>query len=261
MDTHLAGKVVVISGAARGIGAAAAQAFARERARVVLVDRDVAAGEALQTRIPHSLFVQADLTSEEACEEVIRRAAELGSVDVLVNNAGVNDSIALDRSPADFLGSLRRNLLHVFALTHHAREHLVRSGGCVVNVSSKVAETGQGQTSGYAAAKGAVNALTREWAVALAPHGVRVNCVVPAECDTDQYQRWFATQKDPAAARAAIGRLVPLGRRLTTPEEIADTIVFLASARASHITGEFVHVDGGYTALDRAASGDHSKWG
>jgi NAD(P)-dependent dehydrogenase (short-subunit alcohol dehydrogenase family) len=129
-----------------------------------------------------------------------------------------------------------------------------------VNVGSKVAETGQGRTSGYAAAKGAIHALTREWAVALAPQGVRVNAVVPAECDTDQYQRWFEKQPDPKAARASVERLVPLGRRLTKPEEIADAIVFLASGRAAHMTGQLLHVDGGYTHLDRAASGDGKGW-
>jgi L-fucose dehydrogenase len=129
-----------------------------------------------------------------------------------------------------------------------------------LNLSSKVAETGQGGTSGYAAAKGAVNALTREWAVALAPHGVRVNAVIPAECDTDQYQRWFASQPDPQAARETIERMVPFGRRLTSPAEIAATLVFLASPRAGHITGQWIHVDGGYTHLDRAMTGGHPGW-
>jgi L-fucose dehydrogenase len=82
--------------------------------------------------------------------------------------------------------------------------------------------------------------------------------VVPAECDSDQYQRWFNTQPDPAAARARVAALVPLGTRLTRPEEVADAIVWLASARSSHITGQFVFVDGGYTHLDRAATSSHA---
>ena len=121
-----------------------------------------------------------------------------------------------------------------------------------MNVGSKVAVTGQGRTSGYAAAKGGILALTREWALALACHGVRVNCVVPAECDTPLYERWFDAQPDPARARQAVQRLVPLGKRLTTPREVAAAIVFLACGRASHITGQIVYVDGGYTHLDRA---------
>ena len=121
-----------------------------------------------------------------------------------------------------------------------------------------MATTGQGRTSGYAASKGALEALTREWAVGLAGSGVRVNAVVPAECDSDQYQRWFSSQPDPAAARARVEALIPLGHRLTTVDELASAIVWLASSRAGHVTGQFLFVDGGYTHLDRAATSGHS---
>ena len=262
MDMGLEGKVVVVTGAARGIGAATARAFAAEGCRVALVDRDADAAGSVAAGLAQARVIAGDLCEPGFCQAVVEEvASRWGGLDVLVNNAGVNDAVALEHGPDDFMASLRRNLLHVFALAHHARGHLARARGSIINVSSKVAETGQGRTSGYAAAKGAINALTREWAVALAPHGVRVNAVVPAECDTDQYQRWFASQADPGAARAAVEALVPLGRRLTRPEELADMIVFLASARAAHVTGELVHVDGGYTRLDRAASGGHVKWG
>ena len=132
------------------------------------------------------------------------------------------------------------------------------AAAAIVNVTSKVAWTGQGGTSGYAAAKGAINALTREWAVALAKDAVRVNCVVPAECESDQYDRWFSSQPDPAAARRRVEELVPLGHRLTRAEELADAIVWLASSRASHVTGQFLFIDGGYTHLDRAATSPHA---
>jgi L-fucose dehydrogenase len=261
MDTHLTGKVVVISGAARGIGAATAKAFVREGARVVAVDRDVEAGRALERSLDRVLFLEADLEDPLACERVIADTVQrCGGIDVLVNNAGFNDAVSLEAPPAQFLESIRRNLLHVYALTHHARGPLKQSRGAIINLGSKVAETGQGQTSGYAAAKGAIHALTREWAVALAPHGVRVNAVIPAECDSDQYQRWFEKQPDPQAARASIERLIPLGRRLTRPEEIADAIVFLGCSLSAHMTGQLLHVDGGYTHLDRAASQDGQKW-
>ena len=160
----------------------------------------------------------------------------------------------------DSMGSLQLNLFHVYAVTHYAREHLRKSRGSIVNLSSKVSVTGQGATSGYAAAKGAVNALSREWAVALAKDGVRVNCVVPAECDTPQYQNWFATLPNPDETRAAIEALVPLEKRMTKQEEVSAMIVFLASPVSSHTTGQIVFVDGGYTHLDRAYTHQHTKW-
>ncbi len=261
MEMNLSGRVVLITGAARGIGAATVRAFAKEGAWVAAVDRDARSGEALAKSVDKMVFFEADLDDPKACEQaVLSTVRQFRAIDVLVNNAGSNDAVSLDAPPEKFLESIRRNLLHVYAVTHHAREHLAKARGAIVNVSSKVAETGQGHTSGYAAAKGAINALTREWALALGPQGVRVNAVVPAECDTDQYQRWFNQQPDPAAARAAVARLVPLGGRLTRPEEIADAIVFLASGRAAHVTGQLLHVDGGYTHLDRAATGGGASW-
>lgn len=258
MNLGLKDRAVLISGGARGIGAAAAEAFHAEGACVLIVDRDAEAATALAGRLHGLAWRAGDLNEPGAAgaavEEALRR---WGRLDVLVNNAGANDAVPLDAPPEAFLASLQRNLLPAYALTHAARAALCEARGAVVNVGSKVAETGQGSTSGYAAAKGAFNALTREWAVALAPEGVRVNAVIPAECDTDQYRRWFATQPDPAAARGRVERLIPLGRRMTTAAEVADTIVWLASARASHITGQWIHVDGGYTHLDRAATSDH----
>jgi len=151
-------------------------------------------------------------------------------------------------------------LLPAYSLTHFALGHLKKAKGAIVNLGSKVAVTGQGATSGYAAAKGGINALTREWAAALATDGVRVNAVLPAECNTDQYQRWFASLPNPAATRKAIESLVPLGHRLTTPEELAAMVVFLASPVSSHTTGQIIFIDGGYTHLDRALTASHHKW-
>ena len=266
MDLGLIDKVVLVTGGAKGIGAAAVAAFVAEGARLVIVDRDGPALERLVTRLDldakRCLSIVADLTDTAACQHAIDQTmSRFGQLDVLIHNAGYNDGVSLDAPPEQFWRSLQLNLGHVFALTHYARAALCASRGAIVSVSSKVSVTGQGSTSGYAAAKGAINALTREWALALIDHGVRVNAVVPAECDTDQYQRWFASQPDPRAARESIEQLVPLEHRLTTPEEIADAIVWLASSRAAHITGQLMFVDGGYTHLDRAATHAHRKWG
>ena len=265
MDLQLAGKAALVSGGASGIGEACVRLLLAEGASVLIADRNESRCRHLVKELAQDgstiQFLAADLSAESACQRAVDEASRaFGRLDILINNAGVNDSVSLSGSPQDFLRSIDRNLFHVFALAHFSRSALISSRGAIVNVSSKVAETGQGGTSGYAAAKGGVNALTREWAMALAPHGVRVNCVVPAECATPQYEHWFQSQPDPAAARASIEKLVPLGRRLTTAAEAARMIVFLASPCSSHTTGQIIHVDGGYTHLDRAASHEHRKW-
>lgn len=262
MDLGIAGKSALVTGGANGIGEAAVRMLVAEGAHVAIADRNRDCGEKLATELGKSVaFFEADLCGEGDCRKVVEETvSRFGRLDILVNNAGVNDGVDLSRSPSDFMGSLKLNLFHVFAVTHFALPHLRQSTGSIVNLSSKVSVTGQGSTSGYAAAKGAINALTREWSVALAPHGIRVNCVVPAECDTPQYENWFKTLPNPDETRRAIESLVPLGRRMSTKEELASMIVFLASPKSSHTTGQIVFVDGGYTHLDRAASHDHTKW-
>jgi L-fucose dehydrogenase len=117
-----------------------------------------------------------------------------------------------------------------------------------------VADTGQGGTSAYAAANGARNALTREWAVELLPYGIRVNAVIVAECFTPLYQNWIRTFEHPEEKLRSIERMIPLGNRMTTAEEIANTALFLLSDQSSHTTGQLVYVDGGYVHLDRSLS-------
>ena len=198
--------------------------------------------------------MEAELTRTEDCERAIALTVqELGRVDGLVNNAGINDGVDLEHGDTEkFLASLRKNLVHYYDLAHFALPELKKSRGAIVNIGSKVAETGQGGTSAYAAANGGRNALTREWAVELAKYGIRVNAVIVAECWTPMYATWLSSQPDPKAARAQIESRIPLGRRMTTGEEIASTVAFLLSERSSHTTGQLVHVDGGYVHLDRA---------
>lgn len=258
MDLQLAGKVVVVSGGCRGIGRAIVDAFLAEGARVVVADRDEAAGEALvavRGAANDVAFCAGDLAEPSTCARTIALAnGRFGGVDVLVNNAGRNDGVGLDAGADAFVQSLRANVVHAYSLLHSALPLLRRARGAVVNIGSKVAVTGQGGTSGYAAAKGALLALTREWAVELAKHGVRVNAVLPAEVWTPMYARWLATQPEGEAQRAKIERSIPLGARFTTADEIAAMVVFLASPRSSHTTGQIVFVDGGYTHLDRRST-------
>ena len=262
MDLGLRDKIVLVTGGAKGIGAATVKAFLAEDCKVVIVDRDTEAGPVLaKSSGSKARFVEADLTNLKSCKQAIEQTVSwFGGLDVLVNNAGFNDGLGLDTPPEKFMVSVQNNLLHVYAMTHYALPQIRKGAGCILNLGSKVSVTGQGQTSAYAAAKGAISALTREWAVALAPDKIRVNCVIPAECLTDQYEQFFKSQTDPDAAKKAIADLVPFAQRLTTPEEIAQTIVFLASECSSHTTGQLVYVDGGYTHFDRAVGHDHNKW-
>ena len=262
MDLGLRDKIVLVTGGAKGIGAATVKAFLAEDCKVVIVDRDTEAGPVLaKSSGSKASFVEADLTNLKSCKQAVEQTVSwFGGLDVLVNNAGFNDGLGLETSPEDFMTSVKNNLLHVYAMTHYALPQIRKGPGCILNLGSKVSVTGQGKTSAYAAAKGAISALTREWAVALATDKVRVNCVIPAECITDQYEQFFQTQTNPEAAKKTIADIVPFEQRLTTPEEIAQTIVFLASDRSSHTTGQLIFVDGGYTHFDRAVGHDHNKW-
>src|SRR5438045_1935646 len=131
-------------------------------------------------------------------------------------------------------------------MAHYALPHLKKSRGCIVNIASKTAVTGQGGTSGYASSKGAVLALTREWAVELLNYGIRVNAIVPAEVMTPLYRSWLDTFPQPEEKLKTILAKIPLEQRMTTSDEIAAMVVFLLSARAGHISGQHVFVDGGY---------------
>ncbi|AOI73994.1 SDR family oxidoreductase [Burkholderia ubonensis] len=256
MDLNLQHKVVIVTGGASGIGAAISTRLAEEGAIPVVFARhapDDAFWRDLQRRQPRAAFFAVELQDDAQCRAAVEQAvARFGRLDGLVNNAGVNDRVGLDAGRDAFVASLERNLIHYYVMAHYCVPHLKAARGAIVNVSSKTAVTGQGDTSGYCAAKGAQLALTREWAASLRDDGVRVNAVVPAEVMTPLYRNWIAGFDDPGAKLAEIAGRIPLGRRFTTVDEIADTAVFLLSERASHTTGQWLFVDGGYTHLDRA---------
>ncbi|AOK62669.1 SDR family oxidoreductase [Burkholderia ubonensis] len=256
MDLNLQHKVVIVTGGASGIGAAISARLADEGAIPVVFARhapDDAFWRDLQRRQARAAFFAVELQDDAQCRAAVEQAvARFGRLDGLVNNAGVNDRVGLDAGRDAFVASLERNLIHYYVMAHYCVPHLKAARGAIVNVSSKTAVTGQGDTSGYCAAKGAQLALTREWAASLRDDGVRVNAVVPAEVMTPLYRNWIAGFDDPDAKLAGIAGRIPLGRRFTTVDEIADTAVFLLSERASHTTGQWLFVDGGYTHLDRA---------
>lgn len=198
-------------------------------------------------------FEPVELSDDAACRAAVAAVrGRHGAIHGLVNNAGANDGVGLDKGPEAFRASLDQNLLHYYTLVHLLRDDLRASRGTIVNIASKTALTGQGGTSAYVAAKAAALGLTREWAVDFLADAVRVNAIVVAEVMTPLYRRWLDTLPDPEAARARITARIPLGRRMTTAREIADSCAFLLSDRSGHTTGQWVFPDGGYTHLDRA---------
>lgn len=260
MDLNLKDKVIVVTGGAKGIGEGIVKALAREDAIPVIIGRNeqdnlktIAEIEATGKR---AFQVTAELTRPQECERAVKAVvAMLGRIDGLVNNAGVNDSVSLEHGTyQQFMDSLHKSLTHYYLVTHYAVSELKKTKGAIINIGSKTAETGQGGTSGYAASNGARNALTREWAVELLKYDIRVNAIIVAECFTPLYGRWIQSLPDPEEQLKKINALIPLGRRMTTSEEIGDTAVFLLSEKSGHTTGQLIHVDGGYVHLDRAVT-------
>jgi L-fucose dehydrogenase len=258
MDLQLRDRVIIVTGGANGIGLGISGMLAAEGAIPVIIDRDEKAAKAAVSAIEgdggKAGYITAELTNPDQCRQVVATVVESwGGIYGLVNNAGVNDGVSLEEGtfPA-FVNSLHRNLSHYFLMAHYALPELKKARGAIVNISSKVAVTGQGGTSGYAAANGGRNALTREWAVELLPYEIRVNAVVVAECYTPLYEKWLAGFKDPGAKLKAITQKIPLQKRMTTAAEIAGSVAFLLSPVSGHTTGQLLYVDGGYTHLDRA---------
>ena len=254
MNLNLKDKVIIVTGGAKGIGAGITKSLAAEGAIPVVVGRDANDNDAIIKEVGAGLGITAELTHPEACENAVRITVEkFGRIDGLVNNAGVNDGIGLEKGNYEaFIASLHKNVVHYYLMAHHALPELIKSKGSIVNIGSKVAETGQGNTSAYAASNGGRNALTREWAVELLKYGIRVNAVIVAECYTPLYEKWIKTLPNPEEKLRSITDKIPLGKRMTTAEEIADMVVFLLSERSSHTTGQLIYVDGGYTHLDRS---------
>jgi len=259
MNLHLTNKIVVVTGSAGipgSIGHTIVFSLAKEGAIPVLIDRNLRGAEyekELRAKGIDASFFQTDLSDSEQIKNAIEKVQQrYGHIDAVINNVGVNDGVSLASSVEDFMNSLKLNLVSFYAVVKYSLPLLKASRGTILNVGSKVALTGQGGTSGYAAAKGGVLGLTREWAVDLIGYGIRCNALIIAESYTPAYENWIQTLEKGEEKLKAIKNSIPLENRMTTTVEIADTLLFIISEKSSHTTGQFLFVDGGYVHLDRS---------
>ena len=247
---RLEDKVAVVTGAARGIGLACARRLAAEGAAVLLADREEQAGAAAAASIPRAEFIGGDVSRKADAEAIVNRAlGRHGRVDVLVNNAGITHACDfLDLEEADFDRVLAVNLKSMFLCGQAAARAMVKRGirGSIVNMSSANAVVAIPNQVPYVVSKGGINQLTKVMAVALAPHGIRVNAIGPGTILTELAKQAVLT--DDAARRKILSR-TPLGR-CGEPEEVASVAAFLASDDASYLTGQTIYPDGGRLALN-----------
>jgi NAD(P)-dependent dehydrogenase (short-subunit alcohol dehydrogenase family) len=245
----LAGKVVIVTGAAQGIGAACAQRFVREGAKVLLADVNDAAGQALASEL-QATYMHCDVSSKAQIDELVEKTLrQYGRVDVLVNNAGIFKAAPfLDVSEEDFDAVIRVNLKGSFLMAQAVARAMVanKTRGSIINMSSVNGVLAIPSIASYNMSKGGINQLTRVAALAMADHGIRVNAVAPGTIATELAQKAVLTDE---TAKAKIMSRTPM-RRLGEPREIADVVAWLASDAASYVTGEIVTVDGGRMALN-----------
>ena len=244
--------VVLITGALAGIGRATALAFAHEGARLIVSGRRDDVGAALEKELRElgveAHFVRADVRDEHDVRALVDKAIEkFGRLDVAVNNAGTEGRPGplTEQSPESYAATFDTNVLGtILSLKHEMRAMLAQGHGSIVNLSSTMGSRGAAGASMYVASKHAVEGLTKSAALEGAASGVRVNAVAPGPVDTELLNRFAGSPEKKTAL--AVG--VPM-KRLGTPEDIASTIVFLASGKAGFLTGQVIGVNGGKTAF------------
>jgi meso-butanediol dehydrogenase / (S,S)-butanediol dehydrogenase / diacetyl reductase len=244
-------KVILVTGAAGGVGHAIARSFAAEGARVVICDVDRQAGETLALELGEQGFlVSGDVSDPEICDAMVRSSVDhFGGLDVLVNGAGViHVGDAAGTSAAQWRQVLGVNLDGAFYMSRAAMPHLIASGGAIVNVGSDFSLVGGEQLVAYCASKGGMLLMTKAMALDHAKQGVRINIVCPTVIDTPMVDSLARQLGNPADEQRQIyDASVPTGRMIA-PQEVADSVLFLASDKASHITGTSLVIDGGVTA-------------
>ena len=247
IDSGLAGKVALVSGGSRGIGRAIVELFARDGMDVVFFYRDNAAAAqevvaAVQAAGGKAEAVPADVTDAAAVSAAVERIVDSrGRIDVLVNNAGiVRDNILGMLEDEDIRAVLDTNVVGVFNVTRAVVRHMIsKRSGRIVNLSSVAGDKGGRGQSNYAASKGAINAFTRAMAVELASRKITVNCVAPGVIETEMSQQVRDLADDQIKARILL-------RRYGQAQDVAHAVWFLASRFADYITGQVLHVDGGF---------------
>ena len=241
-------QVVLITGALTGIGRAAAVAFARKGAKVVVSGRRDEAGQALAKELrafgAEAEFINADVRKEDDVRNLVdKTVARFGRLDVAVNNAATEGVVGpiVDQTPETFAQTFDTNVLGVvLSMKHEVRVMQAQGSGSIINISSTYGHEGAANASIYVGAKHAVEGITKSVARDLAAAGIRVNAVAPGPTDTGMLTRFTGTPEN----KAALATTVPLGR-LGLSEEVADGIVFIASDEARFVTGHVLNVDGG----------------
>ncbi|MFF2413156.1 glucose 1-dehydrogenase [Bacillus safensis] len=251
---NIAGKVVLITGGASGIGLAAVKLFLEHGAKVAVADINEDSGKQLVESLPHehAAFFKTDITNEADCQKTVQSVlSQFGTIDVLINNAGIEIVSPIhEMSLKDWNHILQVNLTGVFLMSKHTLPHMLeKKSGSIINTGSVGGLVGWPDIPAYNATKGGVIQLTKSMAIDYAAHQIRVNCIAPGIIDTPLNEKSFLDNHSESLEvvkkeKAKVNPLLRLGK----PEEIAGVMLFLASDLSSYMTGSVVTADGGYTA-------------